>query len=219
MYRAFPCARGVYDKVCCTWIISLCPLICPGALVGAREGGVSTRLCVYKWWSATAGFVFCGEELVPLDEYGGAAEKYAGREVSLVMGSPSGPTGTGFCRFRFNHHRRMRQATRIPITIATTTPAIMPPLGEFATELGCAEVVVSAAKGGSEANSDAYSRAFVPGEEVELAPSGLVRRNASIFTPLPSVALDLVTVIVYVSIGSSLLLLNRMICAWAPAGR
>jgi hypothetical protein len=54
---------------------------------------------------------------------------------------------------------------------------------------------------------------------VEPTPSGWVRINESMFVPWSSVALVFVTVIVYVSFGSSLLLVKRTICAWAPAGR
>lgn len=61
---------------------------------------------------------------------------------------------------------------------------------------------------------------LVPGEIlVKSAPSGRVRINASIFTSLLSVALVLETVIVYVSVGSSLLLLKRVICTGDPNGR
>lgn len=130
----------------------------------------------------------------------------------------------------------------IPTDIATTptTPAITAVLWEalllpvFEFELDCAEELAAGDTTGQmrmaspttvvrvtkEDQSRFEYRKIVPGEEeVEPAPSSWVRMNESIFRPAPSVALVLVTVRVYVSVGSILSLLKRIICAWAPATR
>ena len=71
---------------------------------------------------------------------------------------------------------------------------------------------------GADINADAEK--FVPGGEgIESAPSGVVRIKESIFKSISSVALVLVTVIVYTSDGLSPLLLKRTIWFEASAGR
>ena len=72
--------------------------------------------------------------------------------------------------------------------------------------------------GDADINADAEK--LVPGSEsIESAPSGIVRIKESTFKSLASVALVLVTVIVYTSDGSSLLLLKRTVWPGASAGR
>ena len=73
-------------------------------------------------------------------------------------------------------------------------------------------------EGDADINADAEK--LVPGgEDIKSASSGMVRIKESTFTSAPSVALVLVTVIVYISDGSSLSLLKRTIWFEASAGR
>ena len=73
-------------------------------------------------------------------------------------------------------------------------------------------------EGDADINADAEK--LVPGgEDIKSASSGMVRIKESTFTSAPSVALVLVTVIVYISDGSSLVLLKRTVWSEAPGGR
>ena len=71
-----------------------------------------------------------------------------------------------------------------------------------------------------DTNINADAKKLLPGGEgIESAPSGMVRIKESTFKSISSVALVLVTVIVYISDGSSLSLLKRTIWFEASAGR